>query len=131
MTDKLIFFYTFNENDEDFYPIHMNTMFNFMDCTSLQIGNHETRLITFSLNQKDIQVYQRKFYHGFNMLITRDSKEEVCGQNLSLHKCFLISDDDYFESFCADTFDKKVKVKVPIEESNTSDPIEIITIKIS
>ena len=75
----------------------------------------------------------RKHVHGFHHQITDESKEMVCGQNLTKNfKSFLVSDDDYVEVHDAENFHETYRFTCPLSLSeNPLEPIEIIGMKIS
>jgi hypothetical protein len=76
-------------------------------------------------------VYFRKYIHNFKELIDAESKEGVDCQNLSKFNSFIVSDDDYLESFCAGCFSKHHKETLPLLKSFTDNKMEILSIKVS
>jgi hypothetical protein len=50
---------------------------------------------------------------------------------LARESCYLVSDDDYINSFCSLCFAKLNKTTLPLQESDTDDKTEILTLKVS
>jgi|DEB0MinimDraft_12_1074336.scaffolds.fasta_scaffold10104_4 hypothetical protein len=106
-------------------------MNNFMGCISLQVDNKDKICITYKTGQPNFTSYKRKYDHGFREIIDAISREECCGLNIPTKKCFLITDDDYIQIHDENTYKMKSRIDVPMKISDTDDPIEILSIKIS
>ena len=87
--------------------------------------------MVYNRNQPDITVFFRKYLHNFQGTIDFESKEAVCAKNLVRESCYLVSDDDYINSFCSLCFAKLNKTTLPLQESDTDDKTEILTLKVS
>jgi hypothetical protein len=55
----------------------------------------------------------------------------VCARNLQTYETFIVSDDNFINSFCAKCFAKLSKKTLPLMDSDTDDPIEILSMKVS
>jgi hypothetical protein len=131
-SNEFIYSYKFDlEKGGNNIPIHESTIVNFVNCTHMYFGNMGIRCIVYQLNQPNITVYFRKYNHNFRESIDDESKEGVDCQNLQSRNAFVVSDDDYLESFCAGCFSKHYKLQLPLIQSLTADKMEILTIKIS
>ena len=66
MNQKFIYTYNFDKKDiKNWYPIHKYTMFNFFDCTHMQIGSKGQRCLVYKKNQPNLTIYMRKYIHNF------------------------------------------------------------------
>jgi hypothetical protein len=131
VTDKLIYFYRIPRGDDLFIPKLRGTMFNYMQCTGFQLDSLGMIAASFKTNQPNIDIYERKLNHGFHEYIHRESKEGVCGSNLTSLNCFLISDDDYVELHDAENFKSIERLDLRLQESKTQDLIEILSMVVS
>jgi hypothetical protein len=97
----------------------------------MYIGLLDQRCIAFKCGESDIRVFMRRHVHGFHHFVTSESKEMVCGENLTNYKSFLVSDDNYISVHCAEEFHETHRVTVPTCESETIEVVEVITMKVS
>jgi len=95
------------------------------------VDNKDKICVTYKSGQPNFTSYKRKFDHGFMEIIEPTSREGCCGINVPSKNCFLISDDDYIQVHDEKTYKMNLKIDVPLQESATDDPIEILNIKIS
>lgn len=93
-SDKLVYFYRFNEGDFSYKPEHKSTMFNFLPCTYMSFGLQDQICLSFKLNDPKLTIFVRKLNHGFMQRLNSQDKEGVCGQNLSRLQACVLSEDD-------------------------------------
>ena len=68
ITDKLVYFYSFEEGPNgEINPIPKldNIMYNFMACTTFMVDGENKLVVTYKSGQPNLQIYRRKFDHGF------------------------------------------------------------------
>ena len=75
VTDTLIHFYTFEKQDDKFIPVLTNSMFNFAKCNQMIIDRDSTLCITYKVGEPSLNVFKRKFNHGFSEIIDKTSRE--------------------------------------------------------
>lgn len=119
VTDKLIYFYRIPRDNDLFVPQLRGTMFNYMQCTGFQLDSLGLIAASFKTNQPNIDIYERKLNHGFHEIIHRESKEGVCGSNITSLNCFIISDDNYIELHDAENFKVLERLDLHLQESET------------
>lgn len=76
-TDYKIFFYLIDP--ETFMPKLENVMYNFMNCNQMMFGSKVRYCITYKSNEKNFDVYTRKFEHDFKATVVRDNYEGSLG----------------------------------------------------
>jgi hypothetical protein len=64
-------------------------------------------------------------------MVDAQSREATCGQNYPTKNIFVISDDNYLQIHNEATFEFVNMIDVPMDISQTDDPIEVLTIKVS
>ena len=96
MTDELINFYTIDKTS--FEPKLENVMYNNMACSNMMFGSRARFCITYKTNQKGFQIYTRKYYHNFKVIIDDQNYGGALGQNLA--------------SLCAYVMTHKTKISI-------------------
>ena len=59
-----------------------NVMNNFMNCSQMMFGSRVKYCITFKSNEKNFEVYTRKFEHDFMATVVKDNYEGSIGISL-------------------------------------------------
>lgn len=109
----------------------MNCMQNFMYCEQMLITSNERFALTYKCGEPDLKVFLRKYDHGFIEKADQESREGCSGTNMHSKNCFLISDDNIVNVHDEQTFKVVQKIQVPLNISDTREPIEIINITVS
>ena len=97
----------------------------------MMIDVNERFSLSYKIGEPDLQVFMRKYDHGY--MEKSDSKSrEGCASTIipSMH-CFLISDDNTVAIHDEATFKTRNMIEVPLDISDTREPIEIINIIVS
>lgn len=79
-------------------------MFNFMECTQMLFGSRVRYCITFKLNQKNFEVYRRKYIHDLKANVVKENLEGCKTLSISRLNLLLVSQDDKVRSFNDSTF---------------------------
>jgi hypothetical protein len=70
-------------------------MLNFMASTSLMLDNDSKFSISYKSGQPNLNVFRRKYDHGFMEIFDNVKSREGCrGINLTTKDLFLMSDDN-------------------------------------
>ena len=102
-TDEKIFFYLIKP-ENDYMPELENCMNNFMQCSQMMFGSAVKYGVTFKTNQKDFNVYTRKFTHDFKVCVAKSNYEGCIGLNVKSEKCILVSDVDVIKMYDSQTW---------------------------
>jgi hypothetical protein len=112
-------------------PIHVSTMVNFVNCTTMYFGESGYKCIVFQVGFPNVTIYQRKYQHNFLENIENDSRECVNCVNLPKFNSFIVSDDDCIEIFCGGCFGKQHKMQLELDQKDKDKTLEILSIRIS
>lgn len=89
MTDEKIYFYKFNV--KTLVPELDNVMYNFMNCSQMLVGAAVKYCLTFKRNQPNFQIYSRKQYHNFKVMVSDENNEGAQGIGLPTLKSYAIA----------------------------------------
>lgn len=133
VTNKLIYFYCFEEEDQCYIPKLESIMFNFFECSDIMVDANSTFCITYKSNEPNFRIIMRKYDHGFHEIIEPKNMEGCKGRRVDHMDIFLVSDGNKVLMYDERSLERKDKntTIVPAEESQDEDPIEILNIKIS
>ena len=82
--------------------------------------------ITYKKGQANFNINKRKFDHGFSEIVDNRSREGSCGVNVASKPIFLITEGNMINVLDEKTFKEINQIFVPLEVSDSEDPIEII-----
>ena len=60
--------------------------------------------MTYKVGQQDFNIYERKFNHGFNVILDENSKSNCFGVDCKSMECFLVSDKTTIGIYEYETF---------------------------
>lgn len=106
-------------------------MQNFMTCDHMLIDCKERFCLTYKAGEPDLKIFMRKYDHGYIEKADHQSREGCTGTNIPSKNCFLISDDNVVSVHDEQTFKVLNKLQVPLNISETREPIEIINVRLS
>lgn len=109
-------------------PTLENVMNNFMLCNQMMIGAAKRYSITYKTNEKDFEIYRRKFMHNLRVCVNENNFEGAKAVELSRSNFFLVS--NISEVLIIDSSNYEVIGKLPINllETSTREANEIIGI---
>ena len=128
VTDTHVYFYKFDEDSKSLIPKLVTTMNNFMGCISLLVDSNDKICVSYKSGQNNFTTYKRKYDHGFREIIDSTSREGTCGLSFPSKGMFMISDDDYVQIHGEKNYKLINRINVPLQQSDTDDEIEIISI---
>ena len=89
VTDELIHFYIIDK--DTFLPSLENVIYNSMKCSNMMIGSRVRFCITYKQNQKGFQIFTRKYYHNFKVIMDDSNYGGALGNNLSSINAFVMT----------------------------------------
>lgn len=93
-------------------PTLENVMTNFMLCNQMMIGAAKRYSITYKTNEKDFEIYRRKFMHNLRVCVNDKNFEGAKAVELPKSNLFLVS--DISEVLMIDSSNYEVVGKLPI-----------------
>lgn len=127
--DDYILFYEIQ--NEDFIPKLENVMMNFLGCGMMIYGEEQTFCITFKMNQANFFIYQRKLNHDFMVTLNNEDFENSLGINIKGNNTFLVAREGEVIIYDDLSYEEQDRVDLGIGESDTREPLEILSFNIS
>ena len=125
--NEFIYFYLINR--DDLMPVLENVMYNYMNCNQMMIGAMKKYSITYKTNQRNFEVYQRKYLHNLRVIV-RDGNFE-CSQGIEIMTSnqILVSTTDKVMILDNETYEQVGTLPVTLLKTETREPNMVIGIQ--
>ena len=109
-----------------------NAMVNFMKCNQMMFGSRVRYSITYKTNQRNFEIYTRKYTHNFRVNLRAENFEGSLGLNVKSMNIFFVTNVDEVLMYDAKTFQevKENKMKLPLMKATSRERNEIIAMQI-
>ena len=108
-------------------------MYNFMNCSQMMFGSKAHYCVSFKTNQKSFDIYRRKYEHNFQCNVVSKNCDGSLGLQIESINAFLVSETTMIKFYDVDSLKelKECEIKIPVLESVSREPNEIIGMQIS
>ena len=95
----------------------------------MMFGQFVRNCITYKYNQRSFDIHQRKYHHELKATVIQEDYDKSQGLELASMSCFIITKLDEIIVYDSYTFQVITENKVPLLESTSREPNEIISIQ--
>ena len=122
--DNFIYYYVLDK--ETFMPTLNNVMINFLQCSTLILGQ-ETFCLAYKQKQPDIVLFKRKQTHDFMVTANVNDFENAIGITDDDLDFFIVAKDGELIMFKDKTYQDIWRKPLELPKTDTREPIEIIS----
>ena len=119
-------------DDHTFIPEIENVMNNYVNCSMMMFGKKGVYGITYKTNEGNFDVYRRKYIHDYKVPVVNVDLDGSKGLPVESMNAFLITQQNVIKFYDVDTFKEitESQIDIPLLESTTREPNEIISMQI-
>ena len=114
---------------EDNMPILQNVMVNYMGCSQTMFGRSKKSCITYKINEKAFEIYQRKYLHDLRVCVNSNNMEGAKAIEISCMGIIYVTNIEFLEMISNQTFKKMGRIHIPLLKTEAREPNEIIGIQ--
>lgn len=92
-------------------------------------GKSEKSCITYKINEKSFEIFQRKFLHNLRVCVNGNNYEGAKVIEIASMKMIFVTKIEYLEMYSSKNFKKLGKIHIPLLKTEAREPNEIIGIQ--
>jgi len=98
-TKIFIYILEFDKDKHCFIPKLESTLYNYMNCSQLNLSRSGEFALAFKYDQKGLQVFERKYEHSFKVCLDTTDYEGTIALRMNKSKNFILGDDKRIKLF--------------------------------